>query len=172
MKFKIFASNILLHEILHFVSGSIVGIFLYFLYGRVDLSIIAFLTGFLVDVDHYFEALFYFRFNLIAILRNKYNCWLQTKKMTIFFHSWELVLLIFLLGWIFNFMPLAVAIGVSTAIHLLVDTFVYSTTFDMPVYQYFLIYRAFNKFDFVKLYNEGKSHKMTIEEINDKYGKK
>ncbi len=172
MNTRVFSTNIFLHEMLHLSSGVIVAVFVYFFYHSFFLSLVAFFTSFVVDLDHYFESLFYFRFNLIKIIRNKYNCWIETDKMTIFFHSWELIFILLFLGWKFNLLPLAITIGLSMAIHLIVDTLVYSSYYNMPFYQYFLIYRASRKFDFLKLYNEGKEYEMTLEEIYKKYGKK
>lgn len=172
MNTRVFLTNIYWHEMLHFFSGVMVAVFVYFFYHSSFLSLVAFFSSFVIDFDHYFESLFYFKFNVIKIVNNKLNCWIQTRKMTIFFHSWELVFLILLFGWKLNFLSLALSVGISMAVHLVIDTLVYSFGFNMPFYQYFFLYRAFNKFDFVKLYNEGKSHKMTYEEINDKYGKK
>lgn len=172
MKLKDFAENLYFHESLHFFAGFLVAASIFFLYGSVYLSIIGLIFSIFIDIDHYFEALFYFKFNLVKIIKNKYNCWLQTKTMTILFHSWELIFLMYFLGWKFNFMPLAATVGYAVTFHLVIDTLVYSFYYNMPFYQYFLIYRAINKFDFVKLYNEGKPRRMTYWEIYKKYGKR
>lgn len=173
MKFENFASNLFLHEILHFVSGIIIGVIIYCVYGRLYLLLTAFSVSIFIDLDHFFESIIIHRFNPVLIIKKtKCNSWLESGKMTILFHSWELVFIFLLLGWKFHFMPLAVAVCVSMTVHYLIDTFVYFICHHMPVYNYFFLYRAWVKFDFVKLYNNGKCKPMSREEIVAKYGKK
>lgn len=170
MKFEKFASNLFLHETLHFVSGIIIGVIIYYLYDRLDLSLIAFLVCIFIDLDHFLESVIIYRFNPVLIIKKtKCNSWLQSGKMTILFHSWELILFLLLLGWKFHFMSLAVTGCVSMATHYLIDTLVYSLNHHMPFYNYLFCYRAWLKFDFVKLYNNGKKKYMSREEIYKKY---
>lgn len=172
MKLSDFADNIFLHETLHLFWGLILSLSIFYLFQRFDLAFIAFFINLFIDIDHYFESLLYFHFNLFKIVKNRFNCWIRTKKMTIFLHSWELILLTLYFGWRLNFLPLAITISLSLFVHLSLDTFVYTVFYKMPFYQYFFIYRALNRFDFLKLYNEGKEQKMTLEEISKKYVRK
>jgi len=91
MKLRDFASNLYLHESLHLISGVIISWGTFLFYGKINLALVAFAASFIIDADHYFEALFYFRLNPITILKNRHNCWMQTGKMTILFHSWECI---------------------------------------------------------------------------------
>lgn len=173
MKLENIATKLFLHEILHFVSGIMVGLIIYCTYTRLDLSLIAFFASIFVDSDHFFESIILYRFNpLLIIKKTKCNSWLESGKMTILFHSWELILLIFFLGRKFDFFPLSVAIDAALFLHLLIDTVIYSVYHKMPIYNYSFFYRAWVKFDFVKLYNNGKEKYMSREEIVAKYEKK
>lgn len=156
MKLSSFASNLFLHEIVHLIFGILAFLIIFWIYDKLDLAVISFLVSFAIDSDHYLEAVVIHKFNVLSIIKHKHNCWREAGKMTILFHSWELVILLLVLGKVFGFMPLAISISLSAAFHYLVDTVIYSLCVHMPVYQYFLLYRAYYRFDFWKLYHNGK----------------
>ena len=148
-RFAIFADNLFAHEVLHFLSG--VGMFflMYRLFGKYSLSLVAFFAGILIDIDHYFEGLIYNRFKINWIFNTyPHTFWQKYGRMTILFHSWELLFLILVLGEIFNLEPLAIAVVVPCILHLSLDNLIYSGFRKMPVLQYFFIFRLYHKFDY------------------------
>lgn len=150
-RFAIFADNIFAHEILHFLSGFGMFFLMYRLFGKFSLGWVAFFTSMLIDVDHYFEGLFYNRFRINWVFNTyPHIFWRKLGKTTILFHSWELLLLILVLGEIFDFEPLAIAVVAPSILHLSLDNFIYSSFRQMPVLQYFLTYRICNRFDIKK----------------------
>lgn len=153
--FRIFADNLFAHEIIHFLSGIAMFFLMYSLFGKVTLSLIAFFVSILIDVDHYFEGLVYNRFKLGWIFNTyPHIFWQKLGKMTILFHSWELLLLIILLGKIFSQQSLSVVIVVPLILHYSIDNFIYSTYRKMPILQYFLLYRIYHRFDLKKTCRE------------------
>lgn len=150
-KLAIFVDNLFAHEIIHFLSGIAMFFLMYRLFGKLSLCLVAFFVSILIDVDHYFEGLLYNRFKLGWVFNiGPHVFWQKLGKMTILFHSWELLLLTMFLGKMFNLQPLAVAIVVPLILHYSIDNFIYSTFRKMPILQYFLLYRIYNRFDLKK----------------------
>jgi len=150
-KLRIFADNILAHESLHFLSGVIMFFVIFKLFGQVKYGLVAFLVSLLIDSDHYLEGLIYNRFKLGWVFNTyPHVFWQKTGKMTIFFHSWELLPIILILGKAIGQWPLAVSIVLPAILHYLIDNIIYSSFRKMPIFQYFLIYRIYNRFDIKK----------------------
>jgi len=150
-KLKIFADNLFVHETLHFSSGIAMFFLINSFFGKPILGIIAFLVSLFIDADHYLEGLVYNHFKIGWIFTTyPHIYWRKTGKITILLHSWELLVLIMIFGKIFNFLPLAVAIVLPAMLHYLIDTIVYCSFKKLPLLQYFLIYRIFNRFDLNK----------------------
>lgn len=151
-KLRIFADDLFAHETLHFVSGIIMFLSLYKMYGKLELSIVAFLVSLLIDADHYFESLIVNRFKFYKIFNDwPHVYWKKLGKMTLLFHSWELLILILILGRIAGREPLAMAIVLPAILHYLIDSFIYAGFRNMPVLLYFLTYRIYHRFSLKKL---------------------
>lgn len=150
-KLYIFADNLFAHECLHFLSGIIMFFVIFNFLGEIKYGIIAFLVSLLIDTDHYFEGLIYNRFRIDWIFNTyPHIFWQKFGKMTILFHSWELLLLILTLGKIFNQQSLAIAIVVPSVVHYSIDNIIYSAFRQMPVLEYFLTFRIYNRFNLKK----------------------
>ena len=148
-KLKIFADNLLAHESLHFFSGVIMFFVLFKQFGQIKYGIIAFLVSLLIDSDHYLEGLICNRFKIRWIFSSS-PCvfWQKTGKMTLLFHSWELLVIILILGKIFGYWPLAVAIVLPAVLHYLIDNIIYCSFRKMPALQYFFLYRLYHRFNY------------------------
>jgi len=138
-KFKIFADNLFAHEMLHFFAGIIMFFVLYRMFG-------------LIDADHYLESLIANNFKFYKIFENPPHIyWQKLGRMTILFHSWELLVLIVILGRVFGQSALALAIVLPAILHYLIDIFIYRSFKKMPTFLYFLTYRLYCRFDIKKL---------------------
>jgi len=147
-KIKIFADNLLAHESLHFFSGVIMFFVIFKLFGQVKYSAVAFLISLLIDSDHYLEGLFYNRFKIRWIFSSyPHIFWQKTGKMTLLFHSWEVLPVILILGRVLNQWPLAVAVVLPAVLHYLIDNIIYCSFRKMPILQYFFLFRLYHKFD-------------------------
>lgn len=148
----IFATNIPVHEILHLISALVVSFFIYRLYKSWKLVAVAFLVSFLIDLDHLTEAFLVYGINPLKVVQQFHgNHFLEAGKITVFFHSWEALPFILLLGKVLRLWPLAVSIVLAAVCHYLVDNFVYGLFYGMPLWQYSFIYRAIYNFDYYKL---------------------
>ena len=151
-KFKIFADNLFAHEMLHFFAGIIMFFVLYRMFGLIEYGIIAFLVSLLIDADHYLESLIANNFKFYKIFENPPHIyWQKLGRMTILFHSWELLVLIVILGRVFGQSALALAIVLPAILHYLIDIFIYRSFKKMPTFLYFLTYRLYCRFDIKKL---------------------
>lgn len=97
-------------------------------------------AGVLIDLDHLIDYFIYYKrgFDLKKFFRN--HC-LVSGKMYVFLHSWELVLIIFVLGGALgSYGVLIFAAGL--AVHVLSDSIMRRNAL-----LYFFLYRAVNGFD-------------------------
>jgi len=155
-KLRIFADNLFAHEMLHLGSGIMMFIVLFKMYGQIQYGIIAFWVSLLIDADHYLESLIANNFKFYKIFDDPPHIyWKKLGRMTLLLHSWELLVLIAILGKIFGQTPLVMAIILPAILHYLIDNFIYSSFRNMPVLFYFLSYRVYHRFDFRKLCPDG-----------------
>ena len=151
-RLRIFADNLFAHEMLHLFAGIIMFFALYKMFGLIEYGIIAFLVSLLIDADHYLESLLANSFKFYKIFDNyPHIYWKKLGKMTILFHSWELLILIIILGRVFGQSALALAIVLPAILHYLIDIFIYKSFKKMPTFLYFLTYRLYCRFDIKKL---------------------
>jgi len=151
-KLRIFADNLFAHEMLHFSAGIIMFFALYKMFGLIEYGIIAFLVSLLIDADHYLESLIANNFKFYKIFDDPPHIyWKKLGRMTLLLHSWELLVLIAILGKIFGQTPLALAIVLPAILHYLIDIFIYKSFKKMPTFLYFLTYRLYCRFDIKKL---------------------
>jgi len=150
---NVFAKNIVMHEIVHIISGCLLACVVYSLFGQIKLSLLSFLVSLLIDMDHFFELIVYRGLDL-SYLKKGLNYWRESGKMTILFHSWELLVIFWLAGRIFNLEEFAFSIIIPAFFHYLYDQIIYTLSCGMSVGQYFFLYRAYHKFDFNYLLNK------------------
>jgi len=151
-KLHIFADNLFAHEMLHLLSGIIMFFALYKMFGLIEYGIIAFLVSLLIDADHYLESLIANNFKFYKIFDDPPHIyWKKLGRMTLLLHSWELLVLIAILGKIFGQTPLVMAIILPAILHYLIDIFIYKSFKKMPTFLYFLTYRLYYRFDIKKL---------------------
>jgi hypothetical protein len=129
---------------LHFVFTFLLAWFFYHFTGRWTWVILAVFGGILIDLDHFIDYFRYYglKFNLKDFLESRQ---LASGKVFIFFHSWELVLLVWGLSIVFAWM---IPLAAGMTLHLLVDC-LYSHRRDILFLS--LIYRWRKRFSTDKL---------------------
>lgn len=104
-------------------------------------SILTFLSGFVIDIDHLFD---YFqsgnKLNLKELLGSSY--FKKSGKMYVVLHSYELLFPLFVIAFTFGGLQLGVWMGLSFILHLISDQLSYSTH---PL-AYFITFRAMKNF--------------------------
>lgn len=152
MKLKLFAHDIFYHESLHLLTATLAGLLVFNWYHSLILAIVAFAVSILIDADHLTEGFLVKGLKFSWIFRQPGRTYFrETGLMTIFFHSWEFLPIIFFLGWLFHLTPLAIAIILAAAVHYLLDNLVYSGFCGMSWLQYFLLFRLYHRFSFSAL---------------------
>jgi hypothetical protein len=118
---------------------------IYGLYKDYSLVFLVVLGGILIDIDHFIDYFLYagLKFNLKKFALIDF---LKSGKIYIFLHSWELIVVILLLGYLFNWTKYTLALSLGMAGHIAVDS-LYQKTF-LP---YSLIYRIYNRFEAHKI---------------------
>lgn len=102
----------------------------------------SFFSGILIDVDHFID--FYANHRFTLSLKEIYRACSDTdfKKLYLLCHSYEIVLVLWVLIALFSLGAIWKGIAIGLTQHLLLD----QVTNPMTVPGYFLIYRIVNKF--------------------------
>lgn len=152
MNWEFFATNILFHEILHFLAAAVISIFIFKKFKSRKLVLVVFLVSFLMDTDHLTEGVMIYGLNFRKMLFPfRGGFFREAGYMTIFFHSWEFLPIIIYVSKKINRFSYGIAISLAIVGHLLIDQLVYTSLYGMSLLQYSLIYRVANRFDFWKL---------------------
>jgi len=135
----------LLYE--HFIPSIIIGLIGYWVFKRSELVLVALLTGWMIDIDHLFDYILACGFSFSWKEFFSGTSFKKNKKIIVFLHSWELIL-VWLIGWgEFGRLDIAVIGALSWAGHLILDQFSYN----LHCLSYFFIYRLFNNFKIEKI---------------------
>ncbi|MFC1514608.1 hypothetical protein ACFL5X_01740 [Candidatus Omnitrophota bacterium] len=124
----------------HLCIGLIGSGLIYIALGNKLYALAFFLGSIFIDLDHLIDYFMYFGFHFS--LKKFFSLeYLRSGKVYMFFHSWELFIIIFAVSIAFDFFPLFF-FSLAIAVHLLFDTLHRIR----PLF-YFLIYRAAKNFD-------------------------
>ena len=132
-------------EITHFLLSLFAGTLVSLFFGHYDLVPIALLSGFFIDADHLIDYCLFRKFknfSLKEFFSGRYFDY--SGKVYVFFHAFEYVLILLILGVIFkDFQWLYFSLGLSLLFHLLFDTF-----YNRPKWPtYFVFYRIYHRFN-------------------------
>lgn len=130
--------------------GALGSFLLWWKFRRIDYPILFLMGEIFIDLDHFIDYFIFagFKFNLKDFFNSVF---LTSGKVYVFFHSWELVLLLIMGGFFLRYEPLFILSGGMT-VHLLVDQFQRYNRFF-----YFLIYRKKQGFKVASLCPEFRS---------------
>lgn len=132
-------------EVTHFSLSLLVGILIGFFYQNYSAIYVAFLSGVLIDIDHIVDFLMFNKLkkiNMEMLMSGKY--FIKNKKIYLFFHGYEYVLITIVLGFIFTeWQWLYFSFSFSLLCHLLYDSFYNRTRW----FSYFILYRLYKGFN-------------------------
>ncbi len=127
----------------HVASSAIVAGILYVLFKSWSMSFSCFLSGILIDLDHIYDFIKEtgspIKFKELYGLAKKNNI----THCTIVFHSWELVLLLFMVAWFTNWNPWIAGVLIGFGHHMIMDAFHNKVT----ILPYSFIWRWKNNFE-------------------------
>ena len=135
--------RLLVDELIHFLLSLTVGLFFSFKFGNPWLLLAALFFGFLIDVDHLFDCLAYYKrkfslkkfFDVKAYMKG-------SGKVYVLLHGWEYVIVFWLIGRWLGVAGLEWTISLSYLLHLCWDNF----SFRHHPLGYFFTYRFLNDF--------------------------
>jgi len=132
----------------HFITSLVLaGVFFVFT-GDIQATVLCFLSGFLLDVDHMLD--FWTYKGKVTISPEIYQGFYKRfGKVPVLLHSIELLIPIWVLGYAGNLYLFSLAISLGFMLHLILDFACY----EMRPYSYFLIFRIaknFNMYDLCK----------------------
>ena len=132
----------------HFTVTLLLASYFYYSSGGIIWPILSIAGGIFIDIDHFIDYFLFFgpRFDLKCFLAHEYQ---MSGRCYVFFHSWELLGLL----WLFA-LPFAIVLpfAAGMTLHMLIDTFISHRS--NPLYLS-LIYRAVNRF---RLYENIREH--------------
>lgn len=140
--------EIFLDLLKHFFCSIVIGIILSLMFKDWRLILASFLTGQLIDVDHFFDYFFGKKSKLS--LRDFFDpekYVIPSQKVFVFFHGWEFVLFFIFIGEKLNSQcpGIVFALSLSYFVHLLIDQLNSAGT----PFSYFFTYRLLNKFSLI-----------------------
>jgi membrane-bound metal-dependent hydrolase YbcI (DUF457 family) len=132
----------------HFAISSVFSLILYFLTGSLKVSLPAFLTGVLIDIDHLFDY-WYDRGGIKLSVKDFFDRCEKNKlrKYFVFLHSIEVLFLFILLYFLFLRKEIVLGIILGMSCHIVCD---YLTN-GVSTLTYFLYIRQKHNFDSLKL---------------------
>lgn len=109
-----------------------------------NLAVSAFLSGIFIDLDHWIDYFIVYKFSFkLKKFFISYQC-VDSGKVYVFLHSWELVFLILIAGFFTGLTKFAAAVVLGMSLHLLVDQVL---NFKKEPFFYFLTYRFMKNFN-------------------------
>lgn len=121
----------------HAIASGITGLLVWLYFKSLPAAIISFLTGTLIDFDHYFD--YYANHHFTLSLRKVYCASLATdfKQLYLLLHSYELVLALWAAIGIFSLGAAWKGAAIGLTLHIILDQF----TNPIRLPGYFLAYR-------------------------------
>jgi hypothetical protein len=133
----------------HVASSTLFAGILYLLFNSWSMALSCFFSGIFIDVDHIYDYLREagFPFKVKDFIHAIYTA--KLNRMTLFFHSWEVMFLILIITWFMNWHPLMVGILAGFGHHIILDK-LYT---GVPLRRYFFVYRWKRDFHIESLFN-------------------
>ncbi|MCF7887185.1 MAG: hypothetical protein K9L71_02065 [Candidatus Omnitrophica bacterium] len=136
--------NIVLDTLIHLIISLEISIIVYIRFGNIFYVFLAILGGILIDIDHTVD--YFVHYKKISLKSLIYFPYQKKKRVYLFFHSWELVILLSLIAFSLQSKPLQI-FCFAWGLHLLVDNL--DDFKEKGFFYYFLFYRLSKEFKVV-----------------------
>lgn len=132
----------------HVASSVVVAGILHLMFKSWSMTLSCFLSGIFIDIDHVYDYLREFGrpFRVREFIESIYTA--RLTRMTLFFHSWEVMLLLLLITWWTNWHPVLTGIFIGFGHHIILDK-LYT---GVPLRRYFFYYRWKRDFNIATLF--------------------
>jgi hypothetical protein len=162
--------SLALHLALHVFTALLAGLISWILFGNPGYSFIGGIVGgVLIDLDHFIDYFFAFRYQWNLSYFMKGYQFLKSDKVYVLFHGWEYLVLVaviyFFVDKYENLQGLLFALGLGVLFHLVVDVFV---NHGMSFRAYLFFYRLKHQFDIKKVVtvDHYKEHLLQKQKVN------
>ena len=132
----------IISELHHLLPAIVIGCFAYRKFRSLRLVGIIFAASFLIDLDHLIDLYLFAGHLKFWQIFGKVDFFTESQKVFVLAHSWELVVLLGLWGWLRR-KPAILLTGLAFLGHILIDQLTYAPH---PL-GYFLTFRLLNNFD-------------------------
>ena len=105
----------------HVASSALIAGVLYLFFKSWSMALSCFISGILIDIDHIYDYLreYGMPFMVKKFFTEVYSD--NIPRLTLIFHSWELVLLIGIIAWVYSGNPWFIGIFVGLGQHIVLD---------------------------------------------------
>lgn len=114
----------------------------------------SFFAGVLMDIDHVFDGFLNYGPNLSLVKLYKYCEEVRFKWLTLVFHSYEVIILFWILIFAFSLGKIWVAIAIGATQHLIFDQITNASIYNINSNIYFFTIRLLNGFKRERFYNK------------------
>ncbi len=139
----------------HLIVTSILSLLIYKFYSSFILVVLVVIGGILIDLDHFIDYFSHYGFKF-DLKKFVFIGYLKSGKIYVYFHSWELIILIYITGLFFGWGKYSMALSLGMLGHLIIDS-----TFRKAFLPYSLFYRMWYNFDAYKILPRFKNIKKT-----------
>ena len=124
-------------------SSTLAIVFYYFTHSLPGAGLVLF-SGIFIDLDHLFDFWITRPVNPFSIKEFMHPCkyMRENRKVYVFLHNYELVIMLWILAWHFSWPPIILGIASGITLHLILD----DIGNELITFSYFFIYRAVKKF--------------------------
>lgn len=128
----------------HIISSAVLALVIYYFWRSPSASATAFLGGILLDLDHLFDFWKSRPRNPCNIgeFLHPENYMRRNSKVLVLLHSYEIVILLWLITWQFHWQAVLLALSCAFTLHLILD----DIGNELKTFSYFLIYRVYKRF--------------------------
>ena len=118
----------------HIISSTIISSLVYFITKSFILSITTFLSGIFIDLDHFIDYFYTERKVKIDVKDFFYKCEnFQLKKTFLLLHSYEIIVLLIILNFLYPENKFVVGFSIGYGTHLLLDI-IYNFSLNIEIY--------------------------------------
>lgn len=132
----------------HIAASLLVSGLLFWIFKSIPMTLISFISGIFIDIDHLLEYLISRNVKLDINHFFKFFEEQLLKKSFVFLHSWELLIILFFVCWASGWNLWMAGLLIGMAQHMLLDQIFNPTA----AYSYFFVWRIKNNFDFRKCF--------------------
>jgi len=138
----------------HIIASIVVSSAIYFFFNSISAALISFVSGVFIDIDHFLDYILHGKFSLHLKDYYLFSLERQFSKIYLFFHSFEIIILLWVMISYFKLNLFRIAFVIGLTQHLILDSIFNSYTVLINPLAYFFAFRAAKGFRKELLFKE------------------